>query len=211
VPGRGGIRQVDGDLGVVDLAGGAGVLALYPDRAGALLEVPGLVDHQHRTLLTEVLDQVVAHVVADPVVVPDRPGQQVLQAVGGGLAGVLGNRPAVLAWQVRQESAHERPGVPPWLHPGKPARDPTQQLLQSRLPTGRVNLYAVAGGHRPIFGCSHNAMIDSGRPRPLAGPAPLTSQVTNSVGVLGVTGSWWSGRWPGWWATAVAGALRATG
>jgi SRSO17 transposase len=32
VPGRGGVRQVDGDLGVVDLAGGAGVLALHPDR-----------------------------------------------------------------------------------------------------------------------------------------------------------------------------------
>jgi hypothetical protein len=48
VSGRGGVRQVDGDLGVVDLAGGAGVLALHPDRGGALLAVPGLVDHQHR-------------------------------------------------------------------------------------------------------------------------------------------------------------------
>ena len=48
VPSVGGIGQVDGDLGVVDLAGGAGVLALHPDRAGALLEIPSLVDHQHR-------------------------------------------------------------------------------------------------------------------------------------------------------------------
>ena len=42
------VGQVDGDLGVVDLAGGAGVLATHPHRAGALLEVAGLVDHQHR-------------------------------------------------------------------------------------------------------------------------------------------------------------------
>jgi hypothetical protein len=49
-----------------------------------------------------VLDQVVADVVADGVLVPDRPGQQVLQAVRAVLAGVLGDRPAVLAGQVSQ-------------------------------------------------------------------------------------------------------------
>jgi hypothetical protein len=47
----------------------------------ALLEVPGLIDHQHRARVAEVLDHQGAHVVADPVVVPDRPGQQVLHAV----------------------------------------------------------------------------------------------------------------------------------
>jgi hypothetical protein len=73
-----------------------------------------------------VVDQVVADVVADGVVVPDRPGQQVLQAVRGRLAGVLGDRPAVLARQVSQQPEHERAGVPPRLHPGKPARDPAQ-------------------------------------------------------------------------------------
>jgi hypothetical protein len=30
VPGIGGVEQVDGDLGVLDVAGGAGVLALHP-------------------------------------------------------------------------------------------------------------------------------------------------------------------------------------
>jgi hypothetical protein len=52
-----------------------------PHRGGALLEVPGLIDHQHRARVAEVLDHQGAHVVADPVVVPDRPGQQVLHAV----------------------------------------------------------------------------------------------------------------------------------
>jgi hypothetical protein len=102
VPGRRGVGQVDGDLGVVDLAGGAGVLALHPDGPAALLEVAGLIDDQHRTRVTQVLDQQGAHVVAHRVVVPHRPAQEVLQAVGGGVAGVLGDRPAVLAWQVRQ-------------------------------------------------------------------------------------------------------------
>jgi hypothetical protein len=119
-----------------------------------------------------VLDQVVANVVTDGVLVPDRPGQQVLHAVRGGVSGVLGDRPAVLAGQVGQQPEHQRSGPPPGLHPPKPASDPAQQLLQPRLPAGGINPYAVAGGHRLIVGCSHNAMIDGGRPRPLPGPAP---------------------------------------
>jgi hypothetical protein len=49
------VGQVDGDLGVVDLAGGAGVLALHPHRAGALLEIARLIHHQHRGGVTKVL------------------------------------------------------------------------------------------------------------------------------------------------------------
>jgi hypothetical protein len=124
MPGTGGVGQVDGDLGVVDLAGGADVLALHPHRVSALLEVASLVDHQHRGPVSQVLQQVVADVVVDPVVVPDRSGQQVLQTVRGGLTGVLGERPAVLSGQVGQQPEHERPGASSWLDPAEPARDP---------------------------------------------------------------------------------------
>ncbi|HXP14573.1 MAG TPA: hypothetical protein VN907_04640 [Actinomycetes bacterium] len=44
--------------------------------------------------------------------------------------------------------------MPTWLYPAEPARDPAQQLLQPCLPPGRG--YAVACGHRLIFGCRHN-------------------------------------------------------
>jgi hypothetical protein len=111
-----------------------------PDRVGALLEIPRLVDHQHRGGVAEMLDQVGAEVVADPVVVPHRPTQQVLPPVRGGVPGVLGERPAVLVGQLRQQPEHERPGPPAGLHPAKPARDPAQQLLQARLPAGRIYL-----------------------------------------------------------------------
>lgn len=102
------------------------------------------------------LDQVVADVIADPVVVPHRPRQQVLHPIRGGVPGMLGDRPAVLAWQVRKQPTHERPGAAAWFHPREPARDPAQQLLQLYLPAGRVSVYAVACGHRLIFGCVHN-------------------------------------------------------
>ena len=48
-PLRAGIGQEDAELAVVDLAGGAGVLALDPHRGRALLEEPGLVHHQDRS------------------------------------------------------------------------------------------------------------------------------------------------------------------
>jgi len=154
VPRLAGVHQVDGDLGVLDAARGAGVLALDPNRGGALLEVAGLVHHQHRVILAQVLDHIVADVVADRVVVPHRPGEQVLHSVRAGIAGLLGDRPAVLARQVGQQPQHERPGPPSGLHPAKPTRDPAQQLLQAGLPPRRG--CAVACGHRLISGCPHN-------------------------------------------------------
>ncbi|SCK32079.1 hypothetical protein YW7DRAFT_02588 [Streptomyces sp. AmelKG-E11A] len=48
VPARGGVGEVDSDLTVLDASGGAGLLALNPDRGGALLEIAGLIDDQHR-------------------------------------------------------------------------------------------------------------------------------------------------------------------
>jgi hypothetical protein len=100
-----------------------------------------------------------------------------LHPIRVGVTGVLGDRPAVLAWQVRQQPVHERLGPSTWLHSAEPARDPAQQLLQPRLPTARV--YAVACGHRLSFGCAHNAGSSTVAAL-VCSPAlaTLTSQVT---------------------------------
>ena len=55
-----------------------------------------------------------------------------------GIAGVLGDRPAVLAWQVSEQAAHERPGPPAQVHPSEPTCDPAQHLVELLLPAGRV-------------------------------------------------------------------------
>jgi hypothetical protein len=78
----------------------------------------------------------------------------VLHAVRAGVAGVLGDRPAVGAWQVSKQTEHERPGPPPHFHPAEPARDPAQERIERRPPSRKV--YAVTRGHRVIFGCRHN-------------------------------------------------------
>jgi len=103
-----------------------------------------------------VLDHIGAHVIADRVLIPHGTSEQVLHPIRAGVAGVLGDRPAVLARQRRQQPQHERPGPPSWLHPAEPARDPAQQLVQPCLPSSRIYVYAVACGHRLISGCRHN-------------------------------------------------------
>ena len=44
VPARGGVGQIHRDLGVLDAPGGAGVLALHPDRMHPLLDIPGFIE-----------------------------------------------------------------------------------------------------------------------------------------------------------------------
>ena len=124
----------------VPAAGGAGVLALDPHRLGALLQIAGLIHHQHRPRVAQVLDQPGAEVVTHPVVVPRRAGRQMLHPIRRGVPGVLGQRPAILAGQIRQQPLDKRPGPPAWLHPWTPARDPAQQLLQPGLPAGKVSV-----------------------------------------------------------------------
>lgn len=78
-----GVDEIDGDLRVLDPAGGAGVLALYPDGADALLHVAGLVHDQDRLLVVEMLHDVLAYIVTHRIGVPGCPAQQMLHAVWG--------------------------------------------------------------------------------------------------------------------------------
>jgi hypothetical protein len=154
VPAGAGVGQVDRDLGVLDPSGGAGVLALHPDRPVALLQVACLVEHQHRIRITELPDDVVAQVLAHPVGVPPGPGEQVLHAVRIAVARVLGDRPAVLARQIGQQPEQEPADPAAGLHPPKPGGHPIEQPVGLRVPP--PGIYSVAHGHRLIFRCRHN-------------------------------------------------------
>jgi site-specific DNA recombinase len=129
-----GVSKKDAQLAVVDLAGGARVLALDPDRGRALLEEPGLVHHQHRRRVAQVLDHIAAQVVPDQIRVPVGGGQQPLHPVRGGLASMLGQLPTVLATHVANQPTQIRQHPPPWLGADEPTRDPGVQRLQPRRP-----------------------------------------------------------------------------
>lgn len=137
------------DLGVLGPPGGAGVLALHADRSGALLQIAGLVDHQHRPLPggDELLDSEGPKVVPDAIGIPDSPGQQMLKAIRCPMTGVLSDRPAVLAFQVRRQTNDQIAGVTQCLDPSEPGRNPAHEPPEQRGPAHRVH-YAHRRGHR---------------------------------------------------------------
>jgi hypothetical protein len=96
VPDLSSVGQIHRDLGVLNPTRGPGVLPLSPDRGSALLDITGLIDHQHPVRITQVVHHVIAQVIADPVGVPHRATQQVLHAIRAGVPGVLGDSPAIL-------------------------------------------------------------------------------------------------------------------
>lgn len=85
------IGQVHRQLGVLDLARGAGVLSLHPDRLDTLLDVTGLIEEHNRILVPEVVDDIPAQVITDRLGVPHSPREQVLQRVRAGVPTMLGN------------------------------------------------------------------------------------------------------------------------
>jgi hypothetical protein len=96
----------------------------------AFLDEAGVVEDQHPVAVAELLDDVLAHVVTDPVNVPVRPPQQPLHPVRRHLASPFGQRPAVLALQPGDQPMHVLPRTGPRLRAGEPARDTDVQPIQ---------------------------------------------------------------------------------
>jgi len=96
VPPRRGVGQIHRELGVLDAAGGAGLLALHPDRRSALLHIPGLVDDQDAARSPEGLDHVPTQVITHRIGILRRTRQQVLQPIRRQITSLLGDRPAIL-------------------------------------------------------------------------------------------------------------------
>jgi hypothetical protein len=72
--------------------------------------------------------------VRNALVVPDRTRQQMLQPVRPAMAHRLGDRPAVVIFQLHQQPADHLAAGLPGLPPGKAPGDPPQQIRQQRGP-----------------------------------------------------------------------------
>lgn len=105
--------------------------------------------YQHRVGVTQMRGDVVAEIVADPVGVTARAGQQVQHAVRVRVPGVFGDRSARLTWQVGRQPEQEPADPSAGLDPGEPTRHRVEQPVGLGLPASR--LYPVARGHRLIF------------------------------------------------------------
>src|SRR3954447_3130720 len=121
------------DLGILDPPSTAAVLPLHPDRMRSLFTSPVSSITNTACRVGEMVDDVVAGLLRHPVRVPDSPGQQVLHAVRTGVAGVLGDRPAVLARQIGQQPEQEPapvtflapPALPRSIRPGIRSSNPS--------------------------------------------------------------------------------------
>ena len=133
-----GIGQEDPDLGVLDPPGGAGVLAGDAGGMGPLLEEAGLVEDQHGVGVAEGLDDVGPEVVADRVGVPFGAAHQVLDAVGGGVADLLGELPGVLALDRPEQAGEIGAGAVPGLAAREPRPDPASDRVEFTSPITNV-------------------------------------------------------------------------
>lgn len=73
---------------------------------------------------------------AGTVMVEDHVTQQTLHPVRGGMPGILGQPPRVLALDRCEQTEQQVPGGPPRLHPRKPASDRGPRILEHVPPAG---------------------------------------------------------------------------
>jgi hypothetical protein len=135
------------DLAVVDLPGGAGVLPGDARGGLTLLDEAGVVDDQHVAALAEVFEDVVAHVVADPVGIPGGRAEQVLEPIRGRVPGVLGNLPGVLSLHRTEQTTYVIVRMSPWFYSAEPSRDTREQLLELPRPGLELDRYILHGPH----------------------------------------------------------------
>jgi hypothetical protein len=132
MPAAGGIGQGDRHLAQRDTAHGAAVLAGGASGVGRGFLVGGLIHDQHRIPVIEVADRPVRRDVKHLLVVPDRTRQQMLQPVRPAMPGRLGDRPAVVIFQLHQQPADHLAAGLPGLPPGKAPGHLSQQIRQQR-------------------------------------------------------------------------------
>src|ERR1700681_3210393 len=156
-------------LRVFDPSRGTGVLPLHADGGGTFLHIAGLVDHQHRIAVTQMCAHIRPQILAHTVGIPLGARQQMLQPVRARVTTALGQRPAILAPQIRDQPQHQRTRVTQGLTPGEPRRDPVHNLIESRLPS--INVYAMNRGGRGNFRCLHKL-----RTMPRSPPQPAQTR-----------------------------------
>src|SRR5664279_3926988 len=102
------IGSEDADLAVRNLACRTSVLPRHSARRFALLEKAGLVDHQHRIVIGQMLDNIVAYDIAQSIRVPIPTTKDRLLPPWAGIAGRLRAHPTCLALLVSEQTFQEQ-------------------------------------------------------------------------------------------------------
>src|ERR1700692_2509411 len=102
------IGSEDTDLAVRNLARRTRVLPRPSARRLSLLEKAGLVDHQHRSVIGQMLDNIVAYDIAQSISVPIPATQDRLLPPRAGIAGRLRTHPTCLALLISEQTFKEQ-------------------------------------------------------------------------------------------------------
>src|SRR6202048_33006 len=138
----------DADPAVRDLAGGTSVLPRHPPRRLALLEKAGLVDHEHRIVIRQMLDDIIAYDIAQSISIPIHATQDRLLPPWAGIAGRLRAHPTGLALLISEQTFQEQTRIRrntllpeqrtyPLLDLPKRRRPQRKRLLNRRCPRPR--------------------------------------------------------------------------
>ena len=117
----------------------------------SLFQVSGVIQHQHRIGIAELIDHIAAHVVTHQVGVPHRLTQQPLHPMRRDVSGLLRQLPTRTRVHIRQQAKQKRPRPTTRLHPPEPASDTRKADLELLQPA--LNVYAVPSGRHKIFSC----------------------------------------------------------
>lgn len=107
---------------------------LHARGGGALLDEAGVVNDQDSVAPPEAFGDVVLELVTDLVRVPAGTGEQVLQPVGGGVTGVLGQLPAIFAADRAEQASDVAAHPAAWLHAPEAVADTEEEVFEFVVP-----------------------------------------------------------------------------
>src|SRR5258707_875333 len=153
------VGSEDPDLAVRDLACGAGILPRNSARRLALLA--GLVDHEDRIVIRQMLDDIIAYDIAQGIRIPIHAAQDRLLPPGAGIASRLGAHPTSLALLISEQAFQEQAGIRrnallseqrtyPLLDLPKRRRPQRKRLLNRRCPRPRSSNHGCPWIQKPV-------------------------------------------------------------
>src|SRR3981081_1479562 len=154
------VGSEDADLAVRNLPCPTSVLPCHAARRLALLEKAGLVDHQHRIVIRQMLDDIVAYDIAQAIRIPIPATQARLLPPRAGIASCLRAHPTGFALLISEQTFQEQAGIRrntllpeqrtyPFLDITKRRRPQRKRLFNRRWPRPRSSNHGCPWIQKP--------------------------------------------------------------
>src|ERR1039458_2125889 len=133
-----GVGEERADLAVVDASQRTRVLSLNTGRFPALLREPGRVGDQYAARISEIIHRIVTDKITQPVSIPRREVQEPLERLRLVQAGILGDRPPVLALQRSKQASQILRSMGTGIRAVEQPPSSRADILELRIPRGKI-------------------------------------------------------------------------